>query len=406
MIIRKKKLIEKLVFLITFFSYSGYYAGLSFVVGTGNESLSRYYSIPLRIVLSALMVLVIINNRKNLNKFKYPVIFYCMVCFWVIYLFNAYANFGDITYMRSVTEYIFYGLSFCVLPFFCFCSLPLYKFNHLIMKAYILSGLFLSLISIYLYRSIFFSGLSRISAVQYHDPDFSFVSPLALSYSAALTMAVCVSCWLSEPLTKNYKRIIILSFLVSIPIFLLGASRGSVIALSSSFIIFYLYSGAQLRRKISLLFFVLLAMLIVGAEITGSGVFTRLFETKQAINEGGSSASRLDTWVEGFRLFWKSPVIGGSLEVQGTYPHNFVVECLMATGLIGFVLLMTIIVSGTKFGFSKKNMPLGLFSLAMLLQALVQYSFSGAIYTATLLFISLGMVYSFWNYESRTRIRK
>ena len=53
---------KKIVFLVSFFTYSGYYAGLAIIFSLNLTTLSRYYSIPLRIVLALAMIYLIIKS--------------------------------------------------------------------------------------------------------------------------------------------------------------------------------------------------------------------------------------------------------------------------------------------------------------------------------------------------------
>ena len=48
-----------------------------------------------------------------------------------------------------------------------------------------------------------------------------------------------------------------------------------------------------------------------------------------------------------------NPVLGGSIEVSGIYPHNIILEVLMSTGIIGFMLFVYLFI--TAFLFLKKK---------------------------------------------------
>jgi len=75
-----KKIEEKLIYFITFFSFSGYYAGLALVISLGFMHFSRYYSVPLRIITTFIMIYVIVHNIKSFNsqKKKYIMIIFCL----------------------------------------------------------------------------------------------------------------------------------------------------------------------------------------------------------------------------------------------------------------------------------------------------------------------------------------
>src|SRR5690606_25305912 len=73
--------------------------------------------------------------------------------------------------------------------------------------------------------------------------------------------------------------------------------------------------------------------------ILDSGLLNRLMATSEAIEEGGSSASRLMIWKSSFNQFLDNPFFGDKLGIDNRsgYAHNFFIEVLQTTGLIGFI---------------------------------------------------------------------
>jgi O-antigen ligase len=174
---------------------------------------------------------------------------------------------------------------------------------------------------------------------------------------------------------------------------LLGASRGSGIALFFTTIILLFMSSSVLKLKLVLLNVFIGTILIYAAEATGSTIFVRLFETWDAINNQGSSAARIDIWNQSWDYFMASPLIGGRIEINGSYPHNFILEAFMTTGIIGgFALLIFIVINFFRALFIFKNGDV--LPLIILMQGLVQHSFSGSVGNALIVFVSAGIISS------------
>ncbi|GAA4440137.1 hypothetical protein GCM10023188_37030 [Pontibacter saemangeumensis] len=116
---------------------------------------------------------------------------------------------------------------------------------------------------------------------------------------------------------------------------------------------------------------------------------------EEDISSGSSSASRIGIWEYALNHFYDSPLFGSSLEVPetGHYPHNIYIEVLMTTGIVGFIPFMFIIVKTMLQSlYIFKHKPELSWIAAIFLQNIIQNSFSGAIYGASWLFVSMAMV--------------
>lgn len=391
-----------IVFILSFFSSSGYYAGLAAFISIGGTTESRLYSIPARITVTALALYIIINNWRKIRKFKAPSTIICFSFFWIIYSFNVFANFSNEEYRMGWYEYILYAMTYCVIPFFAFTSISYQEYKNQILSGILISGATLGAASVYLYGDLVSSGMSRISMLKYEDIEYGYLSPLALSYSAALTISVSVLCLVYERTTPAIRAIIYLNIPLSLFMFFLGASRGSILALLATFTTLIFYSNIKIKIQSLLFLSLLVPSILIGANYTGSGVIERFMTTGEAIQTGSSSAARISIWQESIQNFIASPIIGGTLEVSGSYPHNIFLEALMNTGIIGGILIFYPILFGfiKSLGIAKKQHEL--FPLIFILQGLIQYLFSGSINNALLFFIPLGIIFSITT-PTRTR---
>lgn len=390
------KLENRLIYSVAFFAYSGYYAGLAIVFASGLRSFSRLYTVPLKLLTTAIMLFFIFRNLKKLkmNAKKEHII--CFLFFWVLYFIKVIYS-ASLTDLRMHwLEYILYSINFSLLPFLMFVSLPLGRVKDLVLNAFVASGFCMGLICLYLYKDILDSGIGRINLITYEDAERDVLNPLALSYAGALTLVLCLYKFtINKILSKRYKAYLILTCILSFIMFFLGASRGSVIAILLSLPFFWV--GKSLKHKIKsiAISIFILPLVIWGAEFTGSSVFERVLNLGEDISEGNSSVSRFKLWNEAFNEFLNNPILGGRIETGLYYPHNILIETMMATGLVGTLILLMLLL--TSFKRSIKILIFDtrhLWLLVVLIQGVIQYSFSGSLIGATLVFLPMGIIYS------------
>lgn len=396
---------KKIIFIITFFSFSGYYAFLALLISAGLVGVSRDFTVPLRLLLSVLMLFVIITNVKYKKKYKVKkLMFFTFTLFWALYFFKVLQNhLIGVPLMRGWYEYIFYALNFCVLPFFTFSTMNFSKSKDLILNSLIFSGFTLALVTIFLYFDALISGVGRINMLTY-DTGESTISPLALSYSSVLTIFLCFFKLIhSNRLNRKNKLYVYMVILVSFVPFLLGASRGSVVAAFFSTIILFSYSG--IKNKFKIIFTLAFTIsLVVSVSIQSWSSITE--RSSEALISGDKSL-RLVYWEMALNQFYDEPILGSTIElvdapgakilnrIKNTYPHNVFVEVLMSTGIIGFFLFILLLFKSLRIihKFCKRDKE-GLWVFVILVQGLSQGLFSGAIYFSILIFFPLGIIYS------------
>ena len=179
--------------IISFFAYSGYYAGLAIIFSLNLIDLSRFYSIPLRLFLCIIMGVLIVKRKVNMESqtLRLIAVFTILYIIKVLITENTIAE-GDLLPASKVWyEYIFFFIAFNLLPFLVYSSLDFYRFKNVILNSLIFSGFILALLSIYLYQDILVGGIGRISEAKYNNPGLETLSPLALSYSGVLTITLC-----------------------------------------------------------------------------------------------------------------------------------------------------------------------------------------------------------------------
>lgn len=390
---------KNIIFIITFFVYSGYYAVLALIIFMGNISNSREITVPLRVISTLLMIYVIsILMRKHGLKTSNKYIYLTFILFWLLYFIKVlFHYFSGEPLMRSWYEYIFYAVNFCILPFFMNSLIDLNKFGRTILNAFILSGFVMAVIVVILYIDVLIGGISRLSNLVYETGEET-ISPLALSYSGSLSIALCFyEILFSKGKKITYKIYLLLVVVVSFIIFFLGASRGSIVALILSFV-FMLYSGTVRNRiKLIMLLIVFTPIVILGVIVTGSSIYDRASNTFDGVETG-----RFELWNLALDTFYNNPIFGGLIEIvnapgynSNIYPHNILIETLMSSGLIGFILLFSFFIPGWRRLIKMKKIRSQFNWIGIvLIQGLVQSMFSGAIYFSVLVFFPLGIIFS------------
>jgi hypothetical protein len=385
---------KKWVYVLSFFSFAGYYLGLALILSFGYLEFSRYYSIPLRISLMIIMLMLILKNiHRGVKQFSeiYPALLVIFSMLYIIKVIISEANYSKFL-SRSWYEYIFYFISYSLLPFITFSSINFEKYKKTILNAFIFCGFVLSVLSLYLYRNILTMGLGRISMIKYEFPKMETLSPLTLSYCGVLTIVLCVYKLIYQK-TNGFKQkaYFYITIILSFVIFFLGASRGSLVALLLSFTFLIYHASTRNRSRILILCVVALPLIMYGVEATGSAIFIR---TEELI-ETGEAGGRLELWSKAFEEFKNNPILGGRIEVSGIYPHNIFLEILMATGIIGFTLFSIVFIKSVKKGLNLiKKDKYYMFPFLILITGITLNMFSGSVYDAILLFISMGMLFS------------
>lgn len=382
-----------LVFFIFFLTFFGYYAILIFIMGSGMGDTTRLVTLPVRILIIAMLISLTLINFNNI-QIKNPILWF--IPFSGLYIVRILIDYyWDKSYYLAFSEVLFYFFSFSIIPFLAISTYKLNeKFLYSIKNALLLSGFFFSFLTLYFYGKF----IGQVSRLATRTAGEDVISPLALSYCSTLIIGVTVFYLLYNRTIKREKLIgIFLIGLATIPFFL-GASRGSVIALFLPFILMLsVRLNLQNMIKVSLLFLVFVLGIVYLDQSFESGILNRFLGISEAIEEGSSSASRIEIWKASLTQFMENPFIGDSLKVHNFkgYPHNLFLEVLQTMGVVGFLPFSILIYSAFKncILIFKQN-PQYAWVAVIFLQAFVQIMFSGAIYTAAWFWTSMALVIS------------
>lgn len=392
---------KNLPFIISFLTYAGYYVVLGAIIALGYIELSRSFTVPLRLLTLGLICISIVKYGFKLTPQNRNV-FYFFFAFWLVYFCRiAFEMLRGNPYLhKSPSEMALFAFSFGIMPFLYFNQQRSDEDYKLILKGILVAIISLSFLSLYLYLDLLIAGVGRINkASNVMKEDVSTLSPLALSYSSAAGIAIVLSIFLYKlnGFYKLNKYLLILAASVPIAPFLLGASRGSVIAFILPFIVInFLKSG---KGKLKSIVLMTLFIVVVGflATLTGSGVFVRLITTYNKYESGNSADGRESYYSSSFDQFLGSPLVGDSLqnELFKFYPHNIILEVMLSTGLIGLIPFLMLLYMAWRRSMRIINHRQELIWIVILYwQGFLQHMFSGALYSALWFWASLGLILS------------
>lgn len=125
----------------------------------------------------------------------------------------------------------------------------------------------------------------------------------------------------------------------------------------------------------------------------GVPIYNRMVEA--SLITGGSTPERLQRLTAGFGDFISSPLLGSRIEESqfGGYPHNIILEALMATGVFGGALLFLLLATlFFKAAYVYRVTPVYGWVCVLFVQHLVAAQVSGAVYTVNYLWMTAGVL--------------
>ena len=378
-----------IIFIVSFFLYSGYYVGLMFFYNARIPEISRLYSIPLRLVLFVLMTYYVIKNFARLQNNKAVYLLLSLFSFLYIVKVIYTASIGAST-AKSWYEYIFFYLSYALMPFLFYSAVNFIRYKSIILNALIFSGFLLGIYTIYTFGAVLSSGgVGRLSMLTYETGE-AVISPLALAYSGAITILLSVYRIMYEKARGIKLLYYIVTIILSFTMFFLGATRGALLVVLLGSLAFVYFGNLKRKLIFIVLFVIAIPFIIYGVELTGSAIFDRATSTI----ETGDASGRELLWAEAYQEFTEYPILGGRIEVSGVYPHNIFLEILMATGIVGFLLFVPILIILFRGGYLLlNNSKIHFYFIPMLIfiWGISQHMVTGALWSAITLFTSLGM---------------
>lgn len=381
-------------------------AGLSELLGMGSTS----FSIFMRLIILSLSLLLIGITLGNRVKFVRGLFWIPLIVFWFAYLLRIYVDtsFDMKVLSRDVNDYWYWAVGACFVPMLG--MLTYQKINYFI-KSYkvclamlILASFLVAFLGTGSYTNEF--GIS----VDIGRLNIKSLNPISVGH-LGLSL-ILLSIWpfiYAGKLSFGYKKIVnIAAGLLGLYLLLASASRGPLITLI--FVLVFYFTGQNIRRywKILPVFALFFVIVTQGAQyIEDDGSYRVLSRSEGAFSgEDVAVLGRQLAYLGAINQFTQSPIYGSSLEEKITrkYPHNVVLESFMATGLIGGLSFLFLILYGFYISYKivKMKHEHGWISL-IFMQYLIAAQFSGALYLATVMWTFLAIniaLYSSRNHAS------
>lgn len=398
--LRISNLEQKIYFFISFFSFVGYYFGLGLIIFLGFIDFSGFYSIPLRILLAVLMIYLMVRIR-----FKHAIvnksIYFLFFIFWGLYFLAIFRSWHGSTegFYRTPPEVLAYSILYSIIPFIFFSLKHEESTLDVFKNALIASGLALAILTFLLYKDLLLLGVGRINMAKYFvGDDFRSLSPLALSYGSSMVIAICLYYIIFYRPGKKIKIYYWITIVLSMVPFFLGSSRGSILSIIFTFSLIIFFRGSFKNKIRSFILFILLgAAVVYFADVFHSSLISRFLSISEDIESGSSSAARLVIWKHVWQQFLSSPIFGDSIQSSyRVYPHNMFLEVLMATGILGFIPFVIIVIIAFIKGIRiVKYHPKHVWIFILFSMAFVQHMLSYTFYSAIYFWSGMGLIYSF-----------
>lgn len=387
--------------LVCSLSLSGYpfVASLATLLGVNNTPLSFFYR---AVVLLACLVILggILANRMQVAR---GLVWIPIVVFWFLYFIRIFLD----TFVNTATlemerkYYWIWTIGACFIPMIALMS----KMNR---KS--LNRAFFMFFAITSFAGAVFFYEACLAIAEGHSfimasgrLEFEALNPISVGHlGGSLTIVGAYALLHDRPV--KYRVVTILFYIVSLlfglSLLVFGVSRGPMLATSISL---GLLAINRFRSKAGLILVML--TLIVGAgyflaiyveENVGLRPIVRILDVANPYTDV-TILERYGMLKGAWDQFLKSPILGSGLEERntGSYPHNVVIESFMATGLFGGLafLSMLVIASLTGLRMIKKNLAHSWLAL-LFFQYLIGAMFSGAIWSNTVMWALLGVMFA------------
>ena len=305
-------------------------------------SVIRIHNIPAALILLVTLFLLLIIIVSYKGKIIFP-----FICFISSLLAFIYVFFGKYLYLpiglKDTLPFI-WGLFPLVL-----LNLASYEIIKKSMKLFFFSTYFLSFLVIIEFFKIYDFGFIRFHThknglIRFLGISSSNVNPNPNSFGLRIVFVFLLSLIFYKKLNFKWKIFYAVGYLFLFLVILLSESRSIIFGLLISlFILILLYRKIKVNIKRLIVPFLLLIVSIIAISRMNSLALKRVFSSE--------FSKRTVRWKSALNLFMSSPVYGVGLEnikkrtakkygIKPKNSHNFYLDTLAGTGLLGFSVLL------------------------------------------------------------------
>lgn len=366
--------------LITILMFYPLFASVSILLGVPSRPLSVSYRIIYLILALLIFLIEFSRPAKNITASRYITF---LILFWVVYLVrmyydlvilglkNGYASNGFMFYFQ-------YGILGSFLPAlaigFIGNKINVSRLSTLLVKVAWVTAFCLFYIVYHEFGFGIDIFLNRLSL----GDEANIIGPIAISQYGGLIMFISFY----EMLSKRFKVVLLILWIFGLVLLMLGGSRGPLLSVVSVHVLASLFYFRKKIKKVStwrnvgLVFLGLVAFvtLVIVPNFEQISLFSRI---ESSVSQGEGLDARSRAWSAAWNQFLSNPLFGDKIVENEFhfYPHNFLLEVLMSTGIMGG-LFVFVLVFAFVLRFAKWQDPIGLmyFYLTLIVFGYVQFS--------------------------------
>lgn len=367
------------------------------LIGAFSDSVGMEAPLPLSLALrfgvGMIFVLLVLQLRLGIRKGAAGTMILLGFGFLLLYGVNLLLKsiYNEFPLRLPWFEYTGYFFLFVFIPFFA-SAFAFSKENFVYLFHVLLT---ITAIIVLIYLSVF--DVDLIHGMRYVP--FASVNSIGIGY-AGLTAAT-LSAWIVfvKKSSSVLRFLMIFAMIGGLFLAFLSGQRQVFLSLVVTVFVFVkLLRGKSryqtiVKRIVFVGFIFSFAIVLLRNEVLLNTI-DRISMTYEMIEMG--SEVRAMMWEEAGHVFLNSPIIGGPIELPLSryYPHNFVLEAFMVTGIIGGLLFLMFFLTILFLSFRLLQFNefgwIGLFHYQVAISALL----SGALYSGNLYWTSAGLVIS------------
>jgi len=382
-------------------------AALSSLLGVPSTPLSVFA----RGVVVGLSVYVLLDCLRHDGMKSQQGRLFLMAAFWAPYIYRLINDtlLEHVSLSRAPYEYWVWAVGACLMP-----SVGLMTVNNQQALINAFSAVFVVTLFCSLVTIMYGTGATYDSTTGLYTEvgrlSVDSLNPISAGH-IGVTL-ILVSLWiLANRLGFKSRKVVLVAIISCIAggyLMIASGSRGPILAFAGA-LFFYLFTlRLQRLARLFLIFLPVFGFIAIGALLVEENMqltlLDRLVETPES--EVAAKAGRLYAFGGAIKQFVENPIFGDSLEEKSTgfYPHNIVLEGLMATGIVGGLPLIVIVLLGmrTSFFVLKGRAFHGWVAL-LYIQYLLASLTSGAIYNSTEFWALTGLIFSFKSFGTKER---
>ena len=350
------------------------------------------------VFLCSLSCIALVLFKLRIRHPRFVAIF---LLFWILYISRlAWETFHDGFYMHDSYYYWSFALGVSLFPSLALVQanlnkddVPLRTLFGCIMVFLIISAPFLTAMA--------FDGQNH----QYDTGQFSIskTNPIQFGH-LGVTLIILAFAMSQESKSIRVQLLVYVGIILGLASIILSAARGPILSLFFVFLFALLFLKVEktnyLKNRFSFLgptifgflFVFGVISLITSVDVSELTIVGRTAGTIDLADR--SSAVRFLLLLDVLEMVSESPLIGSGIESQKfeLYPHNLFLEAIIATGIFGLMLILTLVFVGLLYSVRCLRAGYNIFPSLFFVQQLIAVQFSGAIYSINYFWISLALI--------------